>query len=63
MTISKIQAGVLEVERKKLRAIQDKIPRALDTRSFASMTGLAQSAERVAARLVILLDQIKHQWE
>ena len=59
MTISKFQAGVLEVERKKLRAIQDKIPKALDKRDFASMAGLAQSAERVAARLVILLDQIR----
>ena len=63
MTISKFQAGVLEVERKKLRAIQDKIPKALDKRDFANMTGLAQSAERVAARLVILLDQIKRQAE
>ena len=63
MAIGKFQAGVLETERKKLRAIQDKIPKALDKRDFASMTGLAQSAERVAARLVILLDQIKRQGE
>ena len=56
MAISEFQAGVLETERKKLRAIQDKIPKALDKRDFASMTCLAQSAERVAARLVILLD-------
>ena len=63
MTISKFQAGVLETERRKLHAIQDKIPKALDAKDFARMTGLAQSAERVAARLVILLDQIKHQGE
>ena len=63
MAISEFHASILETERRKLRAIQDKIPKALDTKDFARMTGLAQSAERVAARLVILLDQIGRQAE
>ena len=58
MPLSKFHTNVLAVERKKLQAVQEKIPKALEARDWAKMTGLAQSAERIAARLVIMLDQV-----
>lgn len=52
---------VKETERKKLRAIQEKLPVAIAERNAARVAGLAVSAERVAARLMCLLDnQAKH---
>ncbi len=54
--LTPFQSRVIEIERKKLRAIQDKLPRAIESRNMGQVVGLAQAAERVAARLLILLD-------
>lgn len=51
--------GVLEVERKKLRAVSDKILRG-DLRNHARAVGLAMSAEQIAIRYQILLDNLLH---
>lgn len=48
---------VLEVERKKLRAVGDKILRG-DLNNHARAAGLAQSAEQIAIRYQILLDNM-----
>lgn len=49
--------GVLEVERKKLRAVHDKFLRGdLDVHWQAA--GLARSAAQIAQRYEILLDQV-----
>lgn len=50
---------VLETERKKLRAIQDKLPQAIEARNAGRVAGLAQAAERIAARLLILIDNME----
>lgn len=52
------QRNVLECERRKLRAIQDKLPIAIAGRDVARVVGLAQAAERIASRLVIMLDNL-----
>lgn len=53
------QQKVLELERSKLLAIQNKLPGAIHDRDLARVVGLAQAAERIAARLVILLNNVK----
>lgn len=53
------QRNVLECERRKLRAVQDKLPIAIAERNAALIIGLAQAAERIASRLVIMLDNLK----
>ena len=55
--VTAFQSKVIEVERKKLRAIQEKLPQAIEARNVARVVGLAQAAERVAARLLSLLDK------
>lgn len=50
------EKGVLETERKKFRAVQDKLPQAIEDRNAGKVAGLAQAAERIAARLFILID-------
>ena len=52
------QRNVLECERRKLRAVQDKLPIAIAERNIARVVGLAQAAERIASRLVIMLDNL-----
>ena len=54
--LTPFQSRVIEIERKKLRAIQEKLPQAIEARDIGRVVGLAQAAERVAARLLILLD-------
>lgn len=54
--VTAFQSKVIEVERKKLRAIQEKLPQAIEARNIALVVWLARAAERVAARLLILLD-------
>ena len=54
---ARFRSRVKEAERKKLRAIQEKLPKAIADRNAARVAGLALSAERVAARLMCLLDQ------
>ena len=49
--------GVLEVERKKLRAVHDKILRG-DLAVDWKAAGLARSAADIAKRYEILLDQV-----
>ena len=52
---------VLETERKKLRAVQDKLPQAIKDRNLGRVADLAQAAERIASRLIILIDNMgKH---
>lgn len=55
--LSPFAARVLATERKKLQAVQEKLPVAIEQRKLAEVVGLAQAAERIAARLVILMDQ------
>ena len=57
MPLDKFSIGVLETERKKLRAVQDKLPQAIGARDIAKVSGLAQAAEKIANRLIIILDQ------
>lgn len=52
------QRNVLECERRKLRAVQDKLPIAISERNFGRVVGLAQAAERIASRLIIMLDNL-----
>lgn len=54
--LSEFHRKVIEHERKKLRAVQDKLPKAIEDRNAARVAGLAQSAERIAARLLNILD-------
>ena len=54
--LTPFQSRVIEIERKKLRAIQEKLPQAIEARDIGRVVGLARAAERVAARLLSLLD-------
>lgn len=56
LLLTHFQSRVIEIERKKLRAIQEKLPQAIEARAMGQVVGLAQAAERVAARLLNLLD-------
>ena len=55
-TKEEFYAKVVAVERKKLQAVQDKLPVAIQERNVAKVFGLAQSAERIAAMLLCVLD-------
>lgn len=55
-TKEEFYAKVVAVERKKLQAVRDKLPVAIQERNVAKVVGLAQSAERIAARLLCVLD-------
>jgi hypothetical protein len=48
----------LKEEQRKLRVIQDKLPKAISDNDFAKVASLATTAESIANRLAILSQQI-----
>ena len=54
--LTDFERGVLNIERRKLRAVSEKLPIAIAERNAGRVAGLAQAAEMIAARLVVLLD-------
>lgn len=54
--MSNFTRNVMELERKKLRAIQDKMSQGAHRNSHARAAGLLMAAETIAQRLLILLD-------
>lgn len=57
MPLDTFSLRVLATERQKLKAVQDKISKAIEAKDVARLAGLAQPAAAIAQRLAILLDQ------
>ena len=57
--ISEFHKKVIKVERKKLAAVQDKLPAAIAAQNWGRVASLAECAERIASRFLIILDNTR----